>query len=368
MRLYNTMSSRKEPFSVQNEARMYVCGPTPHARAHVGHAKSYISFDVLRRYLEWKGFPVRHVMCITDVAEEIVKKAEGDEDGFARRYEGLFFKDMARLGNLLPTISPRISENVGDIVKTVDGLVKGGHARIESNRIVLSMTGAQGSLSHVPLEEMVVEDDKGSGSLDVLLWNMDAEGRRWPSPWGAGRPGWHIQCYTMIKKYLGVPVDLHGGGLDLIFPHHESENMVSRILDGVDSSRFWVHNGLMMSGGRKMSKSMGGAANLSDALDKHGGGALRLLVLSQHYRENTMLSEDLLDEWAETAARLKPFLKSKSERREQLSEDAAAALEDDLHTEQVIKILLEEMDRAEKHDSNNVGPICRVLGLSDAEF
>ncbi|MDF2758386.1 MAG: cysS [Thermomicrobiales bacterium] len=298
VRVYNTLTRRKEPIRTiePGKIRMYVCGVTPYDSAHVGHGMSLLSFDVIRRYLEYRGYEVRHIQNFTDIDDKIINRAnaEGiDPDALTERFTEEWHTQMRSLNVLPASHYPRATEEVGPILAMVQGLIDRGHAYVVDGDVyfrVRSFTG-YGKLSHRDLDDMlsgarIEVDERKDDPLDFALWKAAKPGEpSWESPWGAGRPGWHIECSAMSSTYLGGQVDIHGGGADLIFPHHENEIAQSEAFLGVEPfARYWVHNGLVRVGTEKMSKSLGNFVRLKEIVDRGLGPAFRLMVLQSHYR------------------------------------------------------------------------------------
>ena len=306
MKLYNTLSGEATEFipSDGNTVRMYVCGVTPYSATHIGHALSYVAFDVLRRYLEYLGYDVRHVQNFTDVDDKIIQRAE--EQGIeptelAERYIDDFFHTMDSLNIRRAHIYPKATEEIGPIIETIGKLVSSGHAYAAGGDVFFRVqrSDGYGKLSHRTLEGMqagsrIEIDENKEHPMDFALWKGARPGEpSWESPWGPGRPGWHIECTSMSMTYLGETLDIHGGGQDLVFPHHENEIAQSEASTGVvPFSRYWVHNGLLRLGGDKMSKSLGNLVSVEEALQRFSPDAIRLYFLSSHYRSPLSYSDE----------------------------------------------------------------------------
>ena len=306
MKLYNTLSGETTEFvpADGNTVRMYVCGVTPYSSTHIGHALSYVAFDVLRRYLEHLGYGVRHVQNFTDVDDKIIQRAgeQGiDPTELAERYIDDFFQTMDSLNIRRAHIYPRATEEIGPIINTIGRLVDSGHAYAAGGDVFFRVqrSDGYGKLSHRTLEGMqagsrIEIDENKEHPMDFALWKGARPGEpSWESPWGPGRPGWHIECTSMSMTYLGETLDIHGGGQDLVFPHHENEIAQSEASTGVvPFSRYWVHNGLLRLGGDKMSKSLGNLVSVEEALQNYSPDAMRLYFLSSHYRSPLSYSDD----------------------------------------------------------------------------
>jgi cysteinyl-tRNA synthetase len=298
MKLYNTLTSKEEEFIPANgmNVNMYVCGVTPYSSTHVGHALSYIVFDVLRRYLEYQGYLVRHVQNFTDVDDKIIQRSldEGiSGDDLVQRYMNDFFTTMDALNVQRASVYPRATQEIPRIVETIEKLIEKGFAYPAAGDVYFRVTKSNdyGKLSKRTLDGMIagariqIEENK-EHPMDFALWKGAKEGEpSWDSPWGYGRPGWHIECTTMSLDNLGNSIDIHGGGQDLIFPHHENEIAQSEAYTGIKPfSRYWVHNGLLQFDHDKMSKSIGNMISAEEALASYSADALRVYFLSSHYR------------------------------------------------------------------------------------
>ncbi|MBC7976348.1 MAG: cysteine--tRNA ligase, partial [Myxococcales bacterium] len=298
VRLYDSFRRDKVAFEPLEPGKvgMYVCGPTPYAPAHIGHAYSAIGFDTIRRSLRFLGYDVRYVRNITDVEDKIIKRAnELGEDpmALAERFAADYNRDMARFGVLPPDVQPKVSTHIPEIIALIDRLVGNGVAYPVDGDVYFEIAKfpAYGALSGMKLDELregarVEVDDRKRSPDDFALWKAAKPGEpSWESPWGPGRPGWHIECSAMTHAHLGVHFDLHGGGKDLIFPHHENEIAQSRGAYGGDTfARYWLHNGFLNFKGEKMSKSLGNVVDCSQIAEAVGGEALRLFCVSHHFR------------------------------------------------------------------------------------
>jgi len=299
LRLYNTRTRRKDPFAPLNPGvvKMYVCGPTTYDYSHLGHARSYIAFDTARRYLESLGHRVIYVQNFTDIEEVIIRRAA--EVGkppleFAQFFIDSFLDDMRAL-NVRPAVHyPKVTQHIPEILALVERLIARGYAYAIDGEVYFRTKKAKhsfGILSHRKVEDIVVDpvpaENRKEDPLDFALWKRSKEGEpSWPSLWGEGRPGWHVECNAMAFKYLGAPLDIHGGGLDLVFPHHESEAMICEGAWGAEWARTWMHNGFLTLEREKMSKSLGNFVTIREVLRDHPGEVIRLCLLKAHYREN----------------------------------------------------------------------------------
>jgi cysteinyl-tRNA synthetase len=319
IRLHNTLTRSKEEFVPRDPGRvaMYVCGPTVYNDIHIGNARTFLSFDVIRRYLVWRGFDVDFVQNITDVDDKIINRAK--EQGVsaaevARTYTEHFLEAMKSLGIMPPTHQPRATEEIPEMIAMVERLIEAGHAYDVQGDVYFSVRSFEeyGKLSGRDLEDLmsgagqrVEVDERKRDPLDFALWKAAKPGEpHWPSPWGEGRPGWHLECSVMSEKYLGLSFDIHGGGADLVFPHHENEVAQSEAATGEPFARYWLHGGMLQINAEKMSKSLGNFVTLKDVLDSHCADEFRLLALQTHYRSPLDFSDDRIDEAAAALERL----------------------------------------------------------------
>lgn len=313
LKIYNTMTREKEEFKPLEEGvvRMYVCGPTTYDLCHIGHARSYVAFDVIRRYLEYKGYHVIYVENFTDIDDKIIKRAhELGEDPLklSERFVEEALKDFSALGIKRADVHPRVTKHIQDIINMVKTLIDKGYAYESGGDVYydVSKFSDYGKLSHLNPDEMMQEpNDKKRNPQDFALWKSAKPGEpSWDSPWGPGRPGWHIECSVMSTKYLGPTLDIHGGGRDLIFPHHENEIAQSEAATGKKFVRYWMHNGFVTINNEKMSKSLGNFFTIREILEKYDPETVRLFLLSTHYRSEINFSEKSMEESKEKMRRL----------------------------------------------------------------
>jgi len=371
LRIHNTMTRRKEDLvpAVPGEVRMYVCGVTVYDNSHIGHARSAIVYDVIRRYLRFKGLRVRFVKNYTDVDDRIIRRANADGVSareIAERYIAEYQTDMASLGVLPPDVAPRATEHIPQMITLIERLVSKGLAYAVDGDVYFEVQRfpAYGRLSGKNLDELlagarVEVDERKRDPRDFALWKAAKPGEpSWPSPWGAGRPGWHIECSAMAMEHLGDSIDLHGGGEDLIFPHHECEIAQSEGATGRPFARLWAHNAFVNMGAEKMSKSLGNTLSIKDMVRRHDPEAIRLYLLGTHYRHPLEFGDDRIGEAARALGRLRS-LKQEAERiaaggtpapspDENLSADVAAlrgrfeaAMDDDFNTPQALGVLFD---------------------------
>lgn len=311
MKIYNTMTRRKEEFVPIREGKVgiYVCGPTVYDYIHIGNARPMIVFDTLRRYLTYKGYEVNYVSNFTDVDDKIIKRAneEGvDSTVISERYIAEVKKDMRAMNVQEATTHPKATEEIPDMIALVETLIEKGYA-YEVNGTVYFRTRQfkdYGKLSHKNLDDLrsgnrslkVSGEDEKEDSLDFVLWKPKKEGEPfWNSPWGEGRPGWHLECSCMSKKYIGDVIDIHAGGEDLIFPHHENEIAQSEAANGTEFARYWMHNAFLKINNEKMSKSLGNFFTVREISEKYPLQVIRFFMLSAHYRSPLNFSDDLVE-------------------------------------------------------------------------
>lgn len=410
MKIYNTLSKTKEEFVPieEGKVRMYVCGPTVYNFIHIGNARPMIVFDTVRRYLEFIGYQVNYVSNFTDVDDKIIKKAmeEGSTaEEVSQRYIAECEKDMADMNVMPATTHPLATEEIGGMIQMISTLIEKGYAYVVSDGTVYYRTrkfADYGKLSHKNLDDLeaghrsiqVVGDEK-EDDFDFVLWKPKKDGEPyWESPWCDGRPGWHIECSVMAKHYLGDEIDIHAGGEDLIFPHHENEIAQSEAANGVEFSHYWMHNGFLNIDNKKMSKSLGNFFTVREIGEKYDLQVLRFFMLQAHYRSPLNFSAELMEaaknslERIRTAAKNLQFLADHAETEElreaeeKLLTDAKeyvtkfkAAMEDDFNTADAIAAIFELVKYANQNtDSSSskaysqalldeLTTLCDVLGI-----
>ncbi|MXZ91401.1 MAG: cysteine--tRNA ligase [Chloroflexi bacterium] len=360
MKLYNTLSGQVEDFvpADPSEVKLYVCGVTPYSSTHVGHALSYVVFDTLRRYLEYKGYRVRHVQNFTDVDDKIIQRAQESgvsEDELVEEFIGDYFSTMDALNIQRAAEYPRATREIPRIIDAIAGLIDRGHAYPAAGDVYFRVTSKDdyGKLSHRTLDSMIAGariqvDENKEHPMDFVLWKGAKAGEpSWESPWGPGRPGWHIECTAMSLEYLGEQLDIHGGGQDLVFPHHENEIAQSECYTGARPfARYWMHNGLLQLGSDKMSKSLGNLVSVVEALERYSPDAMRLYFLSSHYRSPLAYSDEGAAAIERSLDRVRHALTPSNGSGPQV--DAAShrsrfadAMDDDLNTPQAVAALFD---------------------------
>ena len=377
IRIYNTLSKKKEDFVPLEEGkvRMYVCGPTVYNFIHIGNARPMIVFDTVRRYLEHKGYEVNFVSNFTDVDDKIIKKAieEGvPAEEISQRYIAECKKDMEGMNIKPATTHPLATQEIGGMIEMISELIAKGYA-YEKNGTVYYRTrkfAEYGKLSHKNLDDLqggnrsllVSGEDEKEDPLDFVLWKPKKEGEpAWQSPWGEGRPGWHIECSVMSKKYLGEQIDIHGGGEDLIFPHHENEIAQSEACSGKCFSRYWMHNAFLNIDNRKMSKSLGNFFTVREIGEKYDLQVLRFFMLNAHYRSPLNFSADLMESSKNALERILTAV-------ENLKYVAEHASLQEMTEEEVLKAdeakkFQENFDHAMDDDFNTADAIAAVFDL-----
>ena len=373
MKIYNTMTGKKEELKTINdgEVRIYACGPTVYNYIHIGNARPICVFDILRRYLEYRGYKVTYVQNFTDIDDKIIKRANEEESDYktvSEKYIAEYKTDAKGLNVRDADIHPKATENIGQMIKMIKTLEEKGYAYSTEYGDVYFRTNRfaeYGKLSHQPLEDLeagarIQIGETKENPMDFALWKGAKPGEpSWPSPWGEGRPGWHIECSTMAKRYLGDTIDIHCGGQDLIFPHHENEIAQSECCNGVPFAHYWMHNGYINVDNKKMSKSLGNFFTVRDVANEYGYEPIRYLMVSSHYRSPINYSIDIINQCRAALDRLYNcredlrFLAENAESGEKVGEedirvkllshkdDFIEAMEDDLNTADAISALFE---------------------------
>lgn len=385
MKLYNTLSRTKEEFEPLNDkiVNMYVCGPTVYNYIHIGNARAFIVFDTVRRYLEYKGYKVNYVQNFTDIDDKIIKRAQEENvttKEVAEKYIDEYFKDADNLGIKRATVHPKATEHIEDIIEFIKILIDKGYAYVVNGNVYFETAKFKdyGKLSHKNIEELqagarIEINEEKKNPLDFVLWKAQKPGEpAWDSPWGKGRPGWHIECSVMSTKYLGKTLDIHAGGPDLVFPHHENEIAQSEAAYGQPFSKYWMHIGYLNINNEKMSKSKGNFFTVREITEKYNPEVLRLFMLMAHYRSPINFSLDLMEQ-AKSAyerllnavANLKHLLtvckdrelneeeKRIKEKFEEYKKEFEDAMDDDFNTADAISVLFEMSKTANTNISGN---------------
>jgi len=392
MKIFNTLSAKKEEFLPPgSDVKMYNCGVTPYDQSHLGHAMNSVIFDAVRRYLIFRGYKVKYVQNITDVEDKIIDRANRmgvKPRELAEKFANEYFADMAALNVLKPDVIPYATEEIPTMLQVIKGLMDKGHAYEAKGSVYFRGRSMPdyGKLSHNTLDSMMagarveVGEDK-EHPLDFTLWKAAKPGEPdWDSPWGKGRPGWHIECTAMSIKYLGETIDIHSGGQDLIFPHHENEIAQSECYTGKKPFvKYWMHNGLFQQSGEKMSKSLGNFQTIKQILDKHSSDGFRLFLLSAYYRSPSTYSEEAMEAAEKGAERLRQAaynIKSGNGKKLDASftrQKFIEFMDDDFGTSQAIAALFDlarDINRSSESGMDisearqTLKELCGVLGLT----
>ncbi|GLP96562.1 cysteine--tRNA ligase [Paraferrimonas sedimenticola] len=396
LKIYNTLTRQKEEFKpiTPNEVGMYVCGVTIYDLCHIGHGRTYLSFDVVVRYLRFLGYKVNYVRNITDVDDKIIRRANErsmDCDDLTEELIGEMYRDFDALNLLRPDVEPRATKHIGEIIEMVQRLIDKEHAYVADNGDVLFAVNTcddYGCLSGQDLEQLqagarVEVEQSKRNPLDFVLWKMSKPGEpTWDSPWGPGRPGWHIECSAMNVKHLGDHFDIHGGGSDLKFPHHENEIAQSCCANGTDYVNTWMHSGMVMVDKEKMSKSLGNFFTIRDVLSHYDAETVRYFLLSSHYRSQLNYSDENLNQARAAVERLYTSLRGldlsvAAAPAEQYVAEFTKAMNDDFNTPEAYSVLFDmarEVNRLKDKDhlaASALGVAMReiadVLGLLGQE-
>lgn len=383
MKLHNSFTNQIEDFKPveENKVKMYVCGPTVYDFAHLGHARCYITWDVLYRYLKFKGYDVTYCRNVTDVDDKILKKAKKENktpEEVSQYWYKQFENSMKALNTLKPDIEPFATKTLGEMIGMVKELINKGYAYEIDGDVYFRVKKfpEYGSLSKQPIDQLesgarIEVGDKKEDPLDFALWKKD-EKFGYKSPWGVGRPGWHIECSAMSRKYLGKTIDIHAGGADLIFPHHENEIAQSECANGCKFVNYWLHNGFVTINKEKMSKSLGNFLTIDDLLKKYDANTIRFFILTNHYRMPVEFSDESL---ASASAGVKRMLNAKraniDENFDITKTDAykefVEAMDDDLNTSKALAVLFDLANRANKDEKDafaTLFTLASALGFS----
>jgi cysteinyl-tRNA synthetase len=370
IKLYNTLTRKKEDFVTiePQKVRMYVCGPTVYSNAHIGHAMSSLVFDIIKRYLEYRGYKVNHVMNFTDVDDKIINRANQqgvDPFDLAEGYIKEFRRHLNDLNILPATFNPRATQEMPQILEMIQGLIDKGYAYPKDGDVYFRVTRDDdyGKLSGRKLDDMqagsrIEVDDRKENPMDFALWKAaKPDEPAWETAWGRGRPGWHIECSAMNLAHLGEQIDIHGGGNDLIFPHHENEIAQSESFTGKQFSRYWVHNGMLILSGEKMSKSLGNLISIDEFLSNHSASTLRLMVLNSGYRSPLTFNDEIIGQAEKGLERLRSALKPAQPGASSASVEIKKTLDDQV--KKTRDAFIENMD----DDFNSAGALGNMFDL-----
>lgn len=362
MELYNTLSRKKERFETikPGEVNIYVCGITPYDTTHLGHAFTYISFDVLIRYLRFKGYKVNYTQNVTDIDDDILRKAKEqkkDWQELGKFWTDRFLNDLKFLNVFPPTHYVKATDSINKIIKMVDSLINKGYAYEKRGNVYFDIKKFKnyGKLSKYNKSQMILiskergadpKDPLKKNPLDFILWQNEKPGEpSWQTPWGKGRPGWHIECSAMVNTYLGDRIDIHGGGRDLVFPHHESEIAQSESFTGKKPYvKYWMHTSMVLYEGEKMSKSLGNMIMISDLAKKYPADVIRFMLLSHHYREPWEFEDLEMDDVEKKMSEIKKALNKKSgngKTKLNYLRKFESLMDDDLNTPKVLELISE---------------------------
>jgi len=363
MKLHNSFTNQTEEFKTiePNKVKMYVCGPTVYDNAHLGHARCYITWDVLYRYLKFRGYDVTYCRNVTDVDDKILKKAEKEgktPEEVSKYWYEKFSESMKKLNNLKPDIEPFATKTLGEMISINKDLINKGYAYEVNGDVYFRVKKfpAYGQLSKQPIDKLesgarIEVGEQKEDPLDFALWKKD-EKFGYNSPWGIGRPGWHIECSAMSRKYLGKTIDIHAGGADLIFPHHENEIAQSECANGCKFVNYWLHNGFVTINKEKMSKSLGNFLTIDDLLEKYDSNTIRFFILTNHYRMPVEFSDEALQAAANGVKRL---LNASGKINDSLNiteydeyKEFIDAMDDDLNTSKALAVLFDLTNKANK--------------------
>jgi len=384
VQIYNTLTRQKEAFKprVDGKIDMYVCGITIYDYCHIGHARTFVSFDVIARYLRHIGFDLKFVRNITDVDDKIINRAnENGEtiDTLTKRMTKAMHQDFDNLGMLRPDVEPTVTDHIPEIIEMVERLIAKDHAYVAANGDVLFSVSSfenYGQLSQQDLDMLQVGsrvdvDENKNSPLDFVLWKKAKVNEpSWESPWGAGRPGWHIECSAMSNKHLGEHFDIHGGGSDLQFPHHENEIAQSCCANNGEYADTWIHTGMVQVNKEKMSKSLGNFFTVRDVLKKYDAESVRYFLISGHYRSQLNYSQDNLDQARSSLERIYTALRGVTPVEVDLVDNEYAikfrkAMDDDFNTPEALSVVFElakELNRIKETDENKASELSYVLG------
>ena len=379
IKIYNTLTRKKETFRPieENKVKMYVCGPTVYNYIHIGNARPAIVFDTVRRYFEYRGYEVRYVSNFTDVDDKIIKAAKEanvEVPKLSEKFIHAYFNDIEALGVKRADVHPRVMENIQEIIDFVAALIEKGYAYEADGDVYFKTRKFKdyGKLSHQSIDDLLLGarievGEKKQDPLDFTLWKAAKEGEiSWDSPWGKGRPGWHIECSAMARKYLGDTIDIHAGGQDLTFPHHENEIAQTEALTGKPFANYWMHNGYIKINDEKMSKSLGNVVLVHDLIQKHDPEVIRFFMLSVHYRNPINFSDEQLANAKNGLERLKETVQNLDHRLQhsvdlgndenaflpivqQMKERFIEAMDDDFNTANAISVLFDLAKEANRY-------------------
>ena len=380
MKFYNTLTNQVEEFKPieENKVKMYVCGPTVYNYIHIGNARPIVVFDILARYFKYKGYKVDFVQNFTDIDDKMINKANDENrtvNDIAERYIGAFLEDIKKLNILEDVVRPKATDYIDEMIITIEALIDKGFAYVLNGDVLFDISKYKeyGSLSNQKIDQLEIgarieADENKKNPLDFVLWKNKKDGEpSWKAPWGEGRPGWHIECTAMSHKYFGETFDIHGGGQDLIFPHHENEIAQAKCAYGGKFANYWLHNGYIQIDGEKMSKSKGNFFLLREILEEFDGSVVRWFLAGTHYRkpinfskEDLQAAEAALEKINGTLIRAENFIIEKNEKYDNILEESInefiekfdEAIEDDLNTPLAVSLIHEHLRDLNKFIDN----------------
>ena len=380
MKFYNTLTNQVEEFKPieENKIKMYVCGPTVYNYIHIGNARPIVVFDILARYFKYKGYKVDFVQNFTDIDDKMINKANDENrtvNDIAERYIGAFLEDIKKLNILEDVVRPKATDYIDEMIITIEALIDKGFAYVLNGDVLFDISKYKeyGSLSNQKIDQLEIgarieADENKKNPLDFVLWKNKKDGEpSWKAPWGEGRPGWHIECTAMSHKYFGETFDIHGGGQDLIFPHHENEIAQAKCAYGGKFANYWLHNGYIQIDGEKMSKSKGNFFLLREILEEFDGSVVRWFLAGTHYRkpinfskEDLQAAEAALEKINGTLIRAENFIIEKNEKYDNILEESInefiekfdEAIEDDLNTPLAVSLIHEHLRDLNKFIDN----------------
>lgn len=380
VKFYNTLTNQVEEFKPieENKIKMYVCGPTVYNYIHIGNARPIVVFDILARYFKYKGYKVDFVQNFTDIDDKMINKANDENrtvNDIAERYIGAFLEDIKKLNILEDVVRPKATDYIDEMIITIEALIDKGFAYVMNGDVLFDISKYKeyGSLSNQKIDQLEIgvrieADENKKSPLDFVLWKNKKEGEpSWKAPWGEGRPGWHIECTAMSHKYFGETFDIHGGGQDLIFPHHENEIAQAKCAYGGKFANYWLHNGYIQINGEKMSKSKGNFFLLREILEEFDGSVVRWFLAGTHYRkpinfskEDLQAAEAALEKINSTLTRAGNFIIEKNEKYDNILEESInefiekfdEAIEDDLNTPLAVSLIHEHLRDLNKFIDN----------------
>lgn len=390
MKIYNTLSKKKEEFKPikKDQVNIYVCGPTIYDYGHIGHGRSAVNFDIIRRYFLYKGFKVNFIFNYTDIDDKIIDRANKEKTStkeLTKKFEKIYDEDYRELNILPPTHKPKPTEEITAIINLIKGIEQNGFTYMLDDGLYFDISAFKeyGKLSHQRIKNLqagvrIKADEKKKNFQDFVLWKLSKEGEpSWSSPWGAGRPGWHIECSAMSSKYLGQPFDIHGGGQDLIFPHHENEIAQSESANKKQFAKYWMHNGFVEVNHEKMSKSLGNFKTMRDIFKQYDPMVVRYMIISAHYRAPIDFSNDNLEQAKNALERIREFVLNAKDSTnridqdlvEQTKEEFIENLDNDFDTPKALAVLFNFIREANKQGNSKQAyelmiEIDKILGLN----